>query len=500
MDDHHEGPFSPDEIFKQQQTGKVSADSYVWCEGMPDWVMLEQVAELKSALAQFKDPVPSAPKPQPTINLNLNPGPAGGVAATPQPSMTKTQSTAAVSQHTPSMTETIAPAPASGRQTSKARSALTMILGGIVTILLVGIAALAVLSRTTTEETHSLIRPTLVKILDIVPALQPIFKLTPKIPDIKADDSVDLEVAMMGAPEVGVKLAIAVSQGDPNRPYFYVATNLPDKTKFDIYLVGNGETLLNRLAFSTQTTVMTKFGLGKSDVILAVGGQPIPKGEYDVYVVESTDQDESVRAAMNDFQPTRAAVKTPSEVPAQTKYLFVKKMFIGGERDENYLTRLKSFHEKVKSSTDREVQELKQYSDTLSIQFASFTGDFRRVTASKKPTAQVKGLWDKSVSTWQQLNGQLDQTVQTWTKETLQNEFFYGKTYELVKNAYEAVKKLFAIEIQFVTQPSDKAAFEIQHGKALSETRDSLEILKTKVDQILKAPKTPSGLPTREGQ
>jgi hypothetical protein len=50
-----------------------------------------------------------------------------------------------------------------------------------------------------------------------------------------------------------------------------------------------------------------------------------------------------------------------------------------------------------------------------------------------------------------------------------------------------------------VEKPEDHATFDIQHGKALSETRDALELLRTKMDVIEKAPKSPSGLPTREG-
>lgn len=484
MDDHHEGPFSPDEIYKKQKSGTVTQESYVWCEGMSDWQMLEQVAELKNALAQFKEPPAVTPAPSQTP-LKLTP------TSKPKPEPVSTR-TPGLSAHTPSMIETVEPK--SGK-----RSVVTTLLTVVILLLLLCAGAAAILSRVAGEDMHAMLRPTLVKILDRVPALSPLFKLTPKVADVKPEDLAELEAAMIGEPANGVKFALALSNGDPNRPYFYVATNLPDRTKLDVYLIGNGETLLNRLSFSIQSAVSTKFGLGKTEVLLAVGGQPIPKGEYQVYLVESGDQEEAIRAVLNSLPANRVQTKTPPEVPMDTKFLFTRTFFIGGDRDDTYLTRLKAFHEKVKQSADREVQELKQYTDTLQLQYTSLTTEFGKMYRIKKMTPQQKAAWNRATASWQQINGQMDQTIQTWTKETLQNEFFYGKTYELIKSAHESIQKLFKIESGFIEQPSDRASFEIEHGKALSEARDALELLKTKVDVILKSPKTASGLPTREG-
>lgn len=482
MEDHHEGPFTPEEIYQRQKAGNVNPESYVWCEGMADWQMLEQVAELKTALQQFKEPEPA-------------PSPAPKPASPPKSAIGISPATQA---QYPTLDNGEAPTSAAPKERSKKTSPIALLFVACVAIMVIGLGALAVVSRTASEDTHSALRPTFIKILDRAPMLGSLIKLTPKIQDVKPEDLSELEQAMIGTPQNGVKIGLALSITDPNRPFFYIATNLPDKTKLDLILVGNGETLLNRLSFSTITSVVTKFGLGKTETILAIGGQPIPKGEYQVYVVEANEQDETIRPILNDLQSSRVQTKTPSEVPTGTKFLFTKTVFIGGERDETYLTRLKAFHEKVKQSAERELQELKQYSDTLQLQYGTITSDFNKLYRSKKITPQLKTLWLKTTTTWQQINGQLDQTIQTWTKETLQNEFFYGKTYELVKNAYETLKNLVSLESSFINQPQDKPAFEIQHGKALSESRDALELLKTKVDQILKSPKTANGLPTRE--
>jgi hypothetical protein len=278
-----------------------------------------------------------------------------------------------------------------------------------------------------------------------------------------------------------------------------VSTNLPGKMKFDIFLIGSSETLLNRLQFNTQTNATTTQGFGKSEVILADGGQPIPKGQYMVYIAESGEQDASVKESLASFQPSRPQKNIPAQIPNGAKFVVNKVFFIGGERDQTYLTRLKAFHDKIKQGAEKEMGELKQYTETLGTQLSTLTSDFQKIFNAKKPTAAMKNAWKKDIGTWTQISTQLDQTVQTWSKETLQNEFFYGKVYDLVKSNYAAMKALFALEATWVEKPSDKSAFEIQHGKLLSDARESSGILKQKLELVEKAPKTPSGLPTREG-
>jgi hypothetical protein len=380
-----------------------------------------------------------------------------------------------------------------------ARNLAGKVVFAIGMLALLGLAALSVLSRTSSPELHSRIRPTLRKMIDRVPVLRPAFKMVPGLADVRAEDLLDLESAVQNSPESGVKAGLALSLNDANRPYFYVSTNLPDRTKLEIYLVGNSETLLNRLQFTSQAIVTTSNGIAKSDVFLMEGGQPIPKGEYMVYLYEAADQEESVKKSLVNYASNRGQSPLPTEVPQTVRYFFSKKYFLGGERDETYLTRLKAFHESIKQKADREIAELRQYSETLILQHNSLTSGFQKLLKAKKITPGMKANWKRDSTTWMQISGQLDQTIQTWSKETLQNEFFYGKTYDLVKSAFQSMRSLIQLESDFIDKNQDRNAFEIAHGKLLSETRDSLELLKQKMDLLMRTPKTPSGLPMREG-
>jgi hypothetical protein len=124
--------------------------------------------------------------------------------------------------------------------------------------------------------------------------------------------------------------------------------------------------------------VTTTFGLGKSEPILALGANPIPKGEYQVFLVEA-----------NEASP-------PSAASPGTNFLFNKSFFIGGPRDETYLTRLKAFHEKIKQSAERESQELKQYSDTLQMQFQMLTQEFSKILKGSKAKPPSDGRLGKN--------------------------------------------------------------------------------------------------------
>ncbi len=50
LSDHHEGPFTPEEVAEKVKQGVVNAQSLGWKDGMAEWVPLESIPELKSAL------------------------------------------------------------------------------------------------------------------------------------------------------------------------------------------------------------------------------------------------------------------------------------------------------------------------------------------------------------------------------------------------------------------------------------------------------------------
>ena len=293
INDHHEGPFSLEEVRQKLISRQITHESYVWCEGMTDWQMLSQVHEL----SQLEASLVSEISPQPTAPSVKKTADKIPTAKTPTPK-------SPVKKNLPKMT--------------------AIAISTLVILLVLTLGGLAALSRSGSDSVHAKLHPTFVSMVDRFPFLSGAFRLVPNFADLKPEDQRDLEQTQMGFPENGVKLAIALSQNDPNRPFFYVGTNLPHRTKLDLYLVGNNETLLNRLSYSTQVSFFVNHGMGKSEVLLAEGGQPLPKGEYQVYVTESAEQDETNSHLIADYPTNKAVFKTPPPVPDGTRFSWVE--------------------------------------------------------------------------------------------------------------------------------------------------------------------------------
>ncbi len=456
LSDHHEGPFDAAELSEKKSSGLISQQSYVWAEGMADWKPLVEVTELSTAMRKIE-----------TTREGKKTGNAGSRFAHSLKAFRKIRF-------------------------FKPGTVLTVFV-------LISIISVSLLSRFAGEELHSKMRPILNRIVSKAPFLSFAFNLIPNARELDSNSRKEMEEALSGDPAAGVKFSATLLQSDPSRPMIYVATNLPDRTRLIAYVIGNSETLLNRLNHQSQIQIQTFRGIGKSEVLLSDDGQPLAKGEYIVWITESLDQEETVLNQLNSYPANRPSGTLPQPIPNTSKFVLRKTFFIGGNRDENYLTRLKAFHEKIRQNSEKEVVELRQYSDTLALQFQTLTAEFGKIVKTKKLSNGQKENWKSTSKKWMEINSQLEQTIQTWSKETLQNEFFHGNAFELVKSTYESIRNLHSIENEFVDKPTDRNAFEIQYGKAVNECRLSLNQLKAKIDAILNAPKSSTGLPKREG-
>ncbi len=65
--DHHEGPFSLEEIQAKMSAGQVARTQYVWCEGMGDWQIMTAVRDFEPLLQAASAPAPSAATSFPLI-------------------------------------------------------------------------------------------------------------------------------------------------------------------------------------------------------------------------------------------------------------------------------------------------------------------------------------------------------------------------------------------------------------------------------------------------
>jgi hypothetical protein len=488
--DHHEGPFSLEEVQEKMTQGAVTSENYVWKEGMGDWKMMPEVLDFNSIIKTPPKPITAQPISSETLYQLSSPAPpveaSPTAAATPAERRTREIKKA----------EDLLPAePDPTKRKKIIRYAKTLaplaILAGI------GYAANQGLFTPLTEATATFGRPYLVQLSEKVPALDKWMSPIPPLEDVSSDEYENLKTAAKGNLEKdGARLAIALSKADHLAPAFYIASNLPDDSQFHVYVVGISDTLLNQLSFMGQVDVAQAKHIGKSGAVRFADGRPIPRGEYVVYVSPSETQPVITKAIFDRIQAS--PYKPPAELPKDTKILIFKTYFLGGPRDTTYATRLKEFHDKLRERAENETKEIEQFASTLETQLNSTATKFAMLRKGKMSSKQRK-TWESFHIDWMKLESQLNQIFQKWTPETIHKDYFYESLYQFTQQLGIAVEKVHELHHAYFTGVGDPKTFEIQLGETLSSAQSAVTVIKAKIEQAKKLSPTPNGMPRREG-
>lgn len=541
LGDHHEGPFSLSEIQIKMSEGKVTTQNFVWCEGMGDWQLMAEVESFKPLLdgsgAGIGSPPSTFDLSSPTIDrLNHE---FTKISENVSHESTRV-SVATEHQKEPSLLLT--PAPSSSEadlliapmesgelkqepaQSRKKKSSFAAVLYLIIFIPLLLIALdtggyLDFLMRfpvykAASDAVSDAMRPTLMKLVQVAPPLGRWISPIPRLDDVSPEDYEDLKSAAQPTPADGAgmipKISMAVSRADLGVPTFYISTNLPDGVQLQMILVGQGDTLLNETSFTGQSSGSVVKSLAKTGSIRHADGRPLVRGDYMAYVMEADEQKPEVSQVLANLPAS--VVKIPDELPRGKKAIAKKSFFLGGPKDASYTARLKEFHEKLLAKAQAELTETKQFYSTLETQLLQTVEGFNRIKrssqigAKKGKKSPPKGLaksqikaWNELHTKWIDLDGQLIATMQKWTPEALQNEYFYGTLYSLVLQAEQSVSRVHQLQHSFFVGSVDEKSFDIQLGEASGQAQNALTALKTKIDQAESIPPTPNGMPRKDG-
>lgn len=524
MGDHHEGPFSLAEIQTKMNQAQMTSSSYVWAEGMPDWKLMSEVSAFESLLGSRPAPAPKPPQmpsafeeqePEGVTLSDLHqPQPAAVEAQVPEmqaePVTIQLQPAAHLNPDSFQKREEVAAneghserSPRSKRRSSRGlRMVLLLLVLGIGAGVYTGALdpvlkqpAVKAILQTASEASAPLFAQ-----LERVPVLSTWLSPLPAIADISPAEYDELRSAAKGdVAGGGPKVALALSTADPQNPFFYVASNFPDGTRFEIHIDGVADTLLNQTSFSGKLDVTLTKKLASSGVLKAGDGQPLARGQYEIFVVEAAEQSQAVADILYPLQPVNARV--PASVPKGFKLLATKSYFLGGAKDAMYAQRLKEFHDRLREKATTELSELKQFAFTFETQLAETTSKFTTVRGGPhgKATPAKKNAWAAYHQKWGQFATQATGSFQKWTPESLKNEFFYGNLYEQLQQTFKSVEDVHNVQNGFFTTATDPNTFDIQLGQAHSVASSAVAALKAKIDQAEKIPPTPNGMPRKEG-
>ncbi len=485
LGDHHEGPFSLEDIQSKLNLGLVTPSSFVWAEGMGDWKLMSEVEAFQAILKPKSDNVislvptpPLGPTLEPSIELVSEPSGAIELSPIPEPLMAAPESAQSPRQ-LPQEPQENEPTTAvvKPRKPFPFRSifrtlGVLIILGGSGYAYYTGqfetlrkSPALEAAVNTITDT----LQPYLLKLSDRYPAVSKWVSPISRLPDVAPEEYEELKAAARAKLEVdGPRVAIALSRADLVIPAFHVASNLPENTRLELAFDGIPDTLLNQLSFSAKSSAVISKKLGKTAPVTFPDGKPIPRGSYRI----SVSQD--------------------------AKVLLTKTLFLGGAKDINYTERLNEFHEKIRAKASTELSEIKQFSLTLESQLTQTLDKFAALKKGKVTPAQRKA-WNQFHPVWIGIMHQMEETFSKWTPETIEKDTFYGSLYQLTQQVAQAIEKVHRFHHSYFTEPVDPKGFEIQLGEAAASGSTALATLKAKIEQAEKLPATPNGLPQREG-
>ncbi|MBI4926098.1 MAG: DUF4339 domain-containing protein [Bdellovibrio sp.] len=486
LEDHHEGPFSVQEMENKLIEGKVTSQNFVWAEGMADWEPMMQVTALQTLIKPDPIAEPELVLPQ-KQEENMN--------------ELKINS----SQNEPKIVfETTPDNPVNTSKTNDNANDQKIIskrfpyrflkAGLIFSIPVLFVVAYLYGALNPLLKDASFKSTYIEKWLNKIPTLGQFFSPLPHIEDIKTEDLEELKIAARAHPGTdGPKIAIAIAQPNVNTPSFYLAADLPDNTKFEFYIEGIPDTLLGHLSFFQAGNFLLNHKIGKTPAITFSDGI-LPRGEYWLYVTEANEQPPETSQILSKLDISQ--ISLPSHLPKGKKLIAKKTFFLGGIKDTLYAERLKEFHEKVRIKAKAELDEIKQFTQTLDSQIQATISEFNRLKHIKDQELQ-QTTWTSFHEKWGHLENQLQETFNKWTPETLKNEMFYNKLYEIIKAVAASALELHQIHNNYFKTKVDIKSFEIQLGATASQLQNTISELRTKTEESEKLFLSSDGLPQK---
>lgn len=476
VQDHHEGPFTVEEIWGGIEAGRFSQAGFVWCDGMKDWV----------ALATLPDFERSAPPP-PDIPIASNWQVESSTVAAVQEPVTSTSVIEVNPIENATQPQILRPAllgsaSATRPSTQGAGEKTPIITPRMKPFIYAVVAIFALLGLRKTGA----LRPVEDRVLGFLSTL-------PELGDVSPEDYADLKTAAKAPISDGPQVAVALSKADPLSPIFYVATNLPDGARFEIYVEGVPHRLLNTLSYGGKLDVVSSKRLAKSAPLRYPDGKPIPRGEYFVYVMEApVGQPDLV---YKELLPLASIARNlPNQLPQDRRLVYSKKIFFGA-KDATYEQRLKEFHEGLVSRAKNEAMELSQAAATLESQALVSNATYDRLRRQPVGPRQ-RQIWNEMNRTWRPVETQIVQKYAGMSPDHIKESFFHANLVGELLAIERILSDLHTAQEKRFTSSAGAAGIDAEAADLRNQFETRKTAWKSAIDRALAASANPeTGLP-----
>jgi hypothetical protein len=315
----------------------------------------------------------------------------------------------------------------------------------------------------------------------------------PAIPDVSPADYEKLKEAAKGDPNIdGAMVAIVPALSEVTQPYFFIATNLPSGTFFEVYFKGVEGTLIGAFHHQSFVRVETREKVGRT-AIIRLQDSPLPRGQYLVAVVESLNQPEEINSQIKSFVPSSS--KLPDNVPDGRKVTALETFYIGGPKNDEYKERLAQFHSQVREKASSEVTEVKQLMETM----AAHSKSLLESGGSALRTGGRRFAFERFLKNWEPMHLQIYQTTQGWTPTSMDQNHYYTKLYVRAKDYAEYIHQV----VQLFKEASQNPRLDLQSVPTLIEENrgqfDRIQkLFESDLQKYEESLKSGTGLPLRD--
>lgn len=456
--DKHEGPFTLKEIEQFIAKGDALPSSFVWREGLADWMMLSELSEF----APGKVGTDSTGKP--AFIVPQSQSAAGG--------QVKVAKSTGTSESAKALGMSGGPSTRRYRWYKSTKFFIFMLLvlgGGVYHALTIG--ALDSALRPTGLSGKSLGLPTIASLAPntaaLTPLLSPLKKLIseqvePRLPPAlkKYLISVELPAGIpLNQAEIlkgiakediskGIKAGLAILPGEEANPAIIVVSNAPDATDFTVNLVGKQGTLLNSFGYQQTQHAKIMGHVGQTARFAMDQSKPLPKGEYAVSVQTGGRQ------------------------------LSGMDVFLGGARDASYEERISEFNQRISERIRQSVTELTQIADTLGSMANESAVTFTKTLKIKAPGIRKK-QWEAYRGNYSKISAQINELISKAYSDPLPIGNI-PSAYDEAKKVFEITEKLHLTETSVIEGKEEMAAVRPLAAEAMK----AIAALKEKVKSV----------------
>jgi hypothetical protein len=317
------------------------------------------------------------------------------------------------------------------------------------------------------------------------------FRTLPETAGVQAGERADLELAITTPLAESPRVGIAMAQNGTQAPSFFVASNLPDGARIDVYVHGEPETLVGQAKFDSVLQVKLNGGIGRTDLVRGPDGGPPPPGKYGVAAVEAdpSSQPESVRAVI--AGTPRSESPSPAWVPADRKLVSLRNYtFLMGKAQGDYDAELRSRHESRGKLWLERTQALGEVHSRLAAALASLR---QAVSVAKGGNA---GLLGQAARRWEAAQKETTARIDELSRQASDaHSNDQLALIPLLQNGSRALSQAHAL----AAPGKDPQGLE----RHLTESAGQLAEFKTRLDQATeafeKATAPAAPVPTKEG-